>query len=152
MPRLCLTILLFLSLLSLGAFAVTAPETTDDPYVWLEDVHGAKPLAWVAEQNKKSLARAQGRSRATRKITTACCRFWMRPTAFPSGSLDHGFVYNFWQDAKNPKGIWRRTTIADYANPVPHWEILLDVDALAKAEKENWVFEGAECAPKETAA
>ena len=46
----------------------------------------------------------------------------MRPTAFLSGSLDHGFVYNFWQDAKNPKGLWRRTTIADYANPAPHWE------------------------------
>ena len=27
-----------------GAFAVSA----DDPYAWLEDIHGAKPLAWVA--------------------------------------------------------------------------------------------------------
>ena len=60
----------------------------------------------------------------------------------PFGSLDHGYVYNFWQDAKNPKGVWRRTTIADYQNAAPHWEVLLDVDALAKAEKENWVFEG----------
>ena len=60
MPRHCptiiLAILVFLPLLSLGAFAVTVPETAADPYVWLEDVHGAKPLAWVAEQNKKSLA------------------------------------------------------------------------------------------------
>ena len=50
-----LTILLFGPFLASGAFAVTA-ETDDDPYVWLEDVHGQKPLAWVAEQNKKSLA------------------------------------------------------------------------------------------------
>ena len=76
----------------------------------------------------------------------------MPPTAFPMGSLDHGFVYNFWQDAKNPKGIWRRTSIADYQNAAPHWEVLLDVDALAKAEKENWVFEGAECSPGPDAA
>src|SRR5262249_35664061 len=48
------------------------------------------------------------------------------------------------------KGVWRRTAIADYANPTPHWEVLLDVDALAKAEKENWVFEGASCNPSET--
>ncbi|HKD20935.1 MAG TPA: hypothetical protein VKB71_02925, partial [Rhizomicrobium sp.] len=27
----------------------------DDPYLWLEDVHGAKPLDWVKEQNTKSL-------------------------------------------------------------------------------------------------
>src|SRR5580692_12613665 len=32
-------------LFSLGAHAVTAAET--DPHVWLEDVHGQKPLAWV---------------------------------------------------------------------------------------------------------
>ena len=42
----------------------------------------------------------------------------MRTDRIPIGSLDHGFVYNFWQDAKNPKGLWRRTTIADYADPV----------------------------------
>ena len=72
------------------------------------------------------------------------------PDRIPSGSIRHGSVYNFWQDAKNPKGLWRRTSIADYANPAPKWDILLDVDALAKNEKENWVFEGAECAPKET--
>ena len=65
------------------------------------------------------------------------------------GSLSHGFVYNFWQDAANPKGLWRRTTIADYQNHAPKWELLLDVDALAKTEKENWVFKGAECSPGE---
>ena len=63
--------------------------------------------------------------------------------------LSHGFVYNFWQDAANPKGLWRRTAIADYQTPDPKWELLLDVDALAKADKENWVFKGAECSPGE---
>jgi prolyl oligopeptidase len=54
-----------------------------------------------------------------------------------------------WQDAANPKGLWRRTTIADYQNAQPRWEVLLDVDALAKTEKENWVFKGAQCSPGE---
>ena len=27
---------------------------TDDPYLWLEDVTGDKPLAWVKEHNAKS--------------------------------------------------------------------------------------------------
>ena len=35
--------------LTAGAFAVT------DPYAWLEDTHGEKPLAWVADHNKASL-------------------------------------------------------------------------------------------------
>ena len=154
-PRLSLTILLFLPLLSFGAHAVTTEtnKPTDhaigDPYVWLEDVHGAKPLAWVAEQNKKSLAVLKADPRYQKNYDSVL-QVLDAPDRIPSGSLDHGFVYNFWQDAQNPKGIWRRTTIADYANPVPHWEILLDVDALAKAEKENWVFEGAERAPGES--
>jgi prolyl oligopeptidase len=142
MTRLSL-ILAFLCFASAGAQAVT------DPYAWLEDIHGAKPLAWVKEQNQKSLAVLKADPRYQKNYQSVL-DVLDAPDRIPSGSLDHGFVYNFWQDAKNPKGIWRRATIADYANPSPHWDVLLDVDALAKAEKENWVFEGAECAPKQT--
>ena len=147
MLRLNLTMFLILPLLTFGAHAVTAAE--NDPYVWLEDVHGQKPLAWVAEQNRKSLSVLKAGPRYQKNYDSVL-QVLDAPDRIPSGSLDHGFVYNFWQDAKNPKGLWRRTAIADYANPAPHWEVLLDVDALAKAEKENWVFEGAECAPKES--
>ena len=45
--------LLLGSVLASGAFAMSA--TSDDPYAWLEDVHGAKPLDWVREQNARSL-------------------------------------------------------------------------------------------------
>ena len=50
--KLCLTLLLLGVFLMPGAQAVT----DDDPYAWLEDVHGAKPLAWVKERNAKSQA------------------------------------------------------------------------------------------------
>ncbi|HEV7960790.1 MAG TPA: hypothetical protein VGP01_07135, partial [Rhizomicrobium sp.] len=143
MPRFSLTILAFLSFAFAGAQAVT------DPYAWLEDVHGAKPLAWVKEQNKKSLAVLKAGPRYEKNYHSVL-DVLDAPDRIPAGSLDHAFVYNFWQDAKNPKGVWRRTGIADYANPSPRWDVLLDVDALAKAEKEDWVFEGAECAPQET--
>jgi prolyl oligopeptidase len=127
-----------------GAFALD----TKDPYAWLEDVHGPKPLAWVAAQNKAALGtlKADPRYDANYKSILSVLD---APDRIPYGSLHHGFVYNFWQDAKNPKGIWRRTTIADYQNPAPHWDVLLDLDALAKAEKENWVFKGAQVAPGE---
>jgi prolyl oligopeptidase len=143
MPRLSLTLLL-LFLASFGVHAVSADEK--DPYVWLEDVHGAKPLAWVKEQNQKSMKVLKADPRYQHDYDSIL-EVLDAPDRIPSGSLNHDYVYNFWQDAKNPKGLWRRTSIADYANPEPHWETLLDVDALAKAEKENWVFEGAECAP-----
>ena len=53
------------------------------------------------------------------------------------------YLYNFWQDAEHPKGLWRRTTLAEYRRDQPGWEILLDVDALAAQEGENWVWQGA---------
>ena len=53
--------------------------------------------------------------------------------------------YNFWRDAKNPRGLWRRTTLDEYRKEHPQWETVLDLDALAAAEKENWVWHGADC-------
>ncbi len=123
-------------------------EDPADPYAWLEDVHGQKPLAWVAEQNKQSLGLLKADPRY-QKNYDSILEVLDAADRIPMGSLSHGYVYNFWQDAANPKGLWRRTTIADYQNPAPKWELLLDVDALAKAEKENWVFKGAECSPGE---
>jgi prolyl oligopeptidase len=130
-----------------GACAVTAKDIPQsDPYAWLEDVHGAKPLAWVAEQNKKSLGPLKADPRY-QKNYDSILDVLDATDRIPAPGLDHGLVYNFWQDAQNPKGIWRRTSVADYRDKAPHWELLLDVDALARTEKENWVWEGAECSP-----
>ncbi|HEX5421456.1 MAG TPA: S9 family peptidase, partial [Gammaproteobacteria bacterium] len=128
-----------------GARAVTP----NDPYVWLEDVHGAKPLEWVAEQNEKSLRVLKADPRYEENYSSILSVL-DASDRIPFGSLYHGWVYNFWQDAANPKGVWRRTSADDYRKADPHWEVLLDVDALAKAEKENWVFAGASCAPRQT--
>ena len=54
---------------------------------------------------------------------------------------DH--FYNLWRDAANPKGLWRRTTLAEYRKQDPAWEIVLDLDALSAKEGENWVWHGA---------
>ncbi|MEQ1518878.1 MAG: prolyl oligopeptidase family serine peptidase, partial [Usitatibacteraceae bacterium] len=55
------------------------------------------------------------------------------------------FLYNFWQDEKNIRGVWRRTTMAEYKKAEPMWETVLDLDQLAKDEKENWVWKGSNC-------
>ena len=54
------------------------------------------------------------------------------------------YYYNFWRDAKNPRGLWRRTTLDEYKKAKPNWEIVLDLDALGKEEKTNWVWHGAQ--------
>jgi prolyl oligopeptidase len=120
-------------------------DTTADPYLWLEDVHGAKPLAWVKEQNAKSMAVLRT-DPSYQKDYEAILKVMDATDRIPYGDLDHGYVFNFWQDAQHPKGIWRRTTVADYAQAAPDWELLLDIDRLAADEQENWVWKRAECA------
>ncbi|HEX4636768.1 MAG TPA: prolyl oligopeptidase family serine peptidase [Rhizomicrobium sp.] len=148
--RMKLSALLFAPLLSyvLASGALAVPASQSDPYAWLEDVHGEKPLSWVKEQNAVSLGRLKTDPRY-QKDYDSILEVLDATDRIPMGSLSHGFVYNLWQDAANPKGLWRRTTIADYQNAQPRWEVLLDVDALAKTEKENWVFKGAQCSPGE---
>jgi prolyl oligopeptidase len=117
-----------------------------DPYLWLEDVHGAKPLEWVKAQNARSTAILQA-DPSYQNDYDAILRVMDATDRIPYGDLDHQYVFNFWQDAQHPKGVWRRTSVADYAKAAPDWELLLDLDLLAADEHENWVWKGAECTP-----
>ncbi len=134
---------------AIAAFLVLAAsakgaDSVEDPYLWLEDIHGAKPLAWVAEQNDrtKNVLKADPRYQPT---NDAILKVLDATDRIPMGGIDKNFVFNFWQDAANPKGVWRRTTLADYATKDPHWETLIDVDKLAAGERENWIWKGAGC-------
>ena len=49
-------------------------------------------------------------------------------------------LFNFWKDAEHPRGLWRTTTLESYRTDNPDWEILLDLDALAEAEGEDWIW------------
>jgi prolyl oligopeptidase len=128
------------------ALAQGASVEQNDPYLWLEDIHGEKPLAWVKEQNARSIQLLQADPRY-QKNYDAILKVLDAQDRIPFGSLKQNYVFNFWQDAANPKGIWRRTTIADYQTANPKWETLLDIDKLSKDEGKSWVFKGAGCTP-----
>ena len=120
-----------------------APD--DDPHIWLEEVEGEAPLAWVKEQNARTLARFGGpRFKADTETLAA---IFDRPDNIPYISRRAGLIYNFWQDAAHKRGIWRRTTLAAFGKDAPDWDVLLDVDALAAAEGEDWVWQGASTFP-----
>ena len=116
----------------------------EDPYLWLEDVEGEDALTWVEAQNEQSvgylesLATFDGLYDRNLEILNSDDRI-----ASPGLRGDHAF--NFWRDANNQRGLWRRTTLDDYISGNPDWEIILDLDALADAEGEDWVWKGASC-------
>ena len=143
------------ALIAAAALSITAPLAVladgppapdADPYVWLEDVHGAKPLEWVEKENARSLAVLKGDPRyepfhqETLKLVNATDRI-------PGPMLIGADVYNFWQDEKNVRGLWRRTSPASYATAEPKWETVIDLDQLSAAEHANWVWQGASCPP-----
>ena len=129
----------------LASSAPSAAQTPDDPYIWLEDVYGAKPMAWVEQHNAKTTTALEADPRYQRYYSEALA-IAQAKDRIPVGSFLAGQIYNFWQDADHVRGIWRRATIASYATGKPEWETVLDLDALAAAEKANWVWKGAQCA------
>ena len=121
-------------------------DAAADPYRWLEAAESPRALAWVEQQNARSLAVLKGDPRYARLHAEALA-IVNATDRIPSPSLVGAAVYNFWQDPAHIRGLWRRTSRADYAAAEPAWETVLDLDALSAAEKANWVWKGANCPP-----
>jgi len=113
-----------------------------DPYLWLENIDGEDALAWVRERNDATIARFDDadfqrmRSEALEVLDT--------DTRIPYVRRRGDYLYNFWRDAANPRGLWRRTTLDSYRTDDPAWDVIIDVDELARADGENWVWVGAD--------
>ena len=123
---------------------MSADPSAEDPFLWLEDVLGERALAWVGERNRES----QGELTALPSYAELRPRLLAVLNArdrIPQVTRRGEFFYNFWQDAGHQRGLWRRTTLAQYRQPEPAWQTLLDLDALAAAEGEDWVWKGATC-------
>jgi prolyl oligopeptidase len=120
-------------------------SAADDPFIWLEEVDSPQSRAWVAARNaetEKALC-----DDGFERDRAAILDILNAPDRVPWIAQRGPYVYNFWQDEQNRKGLWRRTTMASYRTPAPGWEVMLDIDALAKAEGEDWVWRGCTTLP-----
>jgi prolyl oligopeptidase len=112
-----------------------------DPHVWLEEVDGEAPLAWVRERNAEALDRLGGDLHTT--IRDEILEVLDSKDKIPAVGEAGGHLYNVWQDEDHERGLWRRTTLESYRTAEPEWEVLLDLDALSEAEGVGWVWHGA---------
>ena len=131
---------------ALAALALCAPAApalaADDPYQWLEDIAGARSMAWVTAHNEATakrlgaLPRYPGLYRDAMAVLGSASRL-------PEVQQHGRWLYNVWQDEAHPRGVYRRTTLAEFRKDAPRWETLLDVDALSKEEGTPFAFGGA---------
>jgi prolyl oligopeptidase len=122
--------------------AMSADSDLIDPFLWLEEVQGERALAWVHARNAESRAVLERHPRFA-AMRDGFQAILDSADKIPQLSRRGDWFYNLWKDAAQPRGLWRRTTLASFATPAPNWETVLDLDALARAEGENWVWAGA---------
>ena len=117
---------------------------SQDPFLWLEEVTGEKALDWVKSRNQETRHQLDGDA-GFQQLRGQLQTILDSKDRIPGITQMGNAVYNFWTDAEHPRGVWRKTTLEEYKKTAPHWEVVLDIDALAKNEKENWVFKNSVC-------
>jgi prolyl oligopeptidase len=132
------------ALSGLITIGTAATAGSDDPFIWLEEVHSERAMNWVKAENAKTDGvlerdpRFEQLFRDAKVIAEAKDRI-------PEPSVLAGQIFNFWQDADHAHGIWRVTSQADFQTAAPQWRTVIDLDALSKAENANWFWKGAAC-------
>ncbi|PLC01591.1 S9 family peptidase [Variovorax sp. RO1] len=122
---------------------MTSAHDNDDN-LWLEDIDGEAALDWARQQNARTV-HTHAQSPDFQAIEQGLLEVLDSDARIPMVSKIGPLYYNFWRDKAHPKGLWRRTTLAEYRTPEPDWETVLDLDALAAEDGENWVWHGADC-------
>lgn len=127
-----------------SSLIITNTFATEDPFLWLEEVESKQALDWVKKQNDESLThlKSQKSYQATFDNTLAILNDKER---IPYAAERAGYYYNFWRDETHVRGVYRRTTFAEYQKDSPKWETVLNLDELAEQENENWVYKGMNC-------
>lgn len=134
------------ALAAMALLAATPVLAAATPFEWLESVEGKEAMDWVRAENAKALPVLTGDARYP-ALEAEALKILSAQDRIPTPTFHGEDIYNFWQDAVNTRGVWRRTTLDSYRTEAPAWETVLDIDALAKAENANWIWKGADCRP-----
>ncbi|MEM9280790.1 MAG: prolyl oligopeptidase family serine peptidase [Verrucomicrobiota bacterium] len=132
----------FVLLVIFSLFPAAPVASEEDPYLWLEEIEGEKALQWVKQRSREDTKELEAVAEFE-TIQKQLLDIFNSRDRIPSPDVRNKWIYNFWQDKDHIRGIWRRTTRSQYITDEPKWETVLDLDALAEAEDENWVWEGA---------
>lgn len=115
---------------------------------YLEEVTSPQALRFAEIENVLSIARLKTDplfsviEKEVLDIITAKDKL---PTIF----FAHGFLYQYWQDQIQVRGQLKRLSVEDYNASKNNWEVVFDLDVVAKVEDKNWVWKGLDCYKKD---
>ena len=112
----------------------------DGEHAWPEEVDGDRALEWVRAQNERAVERLGEPSKTALYERVYGILTSKDKIPYLRKIGDH--FYNFWSDAENTRGVWRRTDLESYRAGHPAWETVLSIDYLCEAEGESWVYKG----------
>jgi len=131
-----------LLLLMMSSIPFIHSNTQEDNFRWLEEVDSDRALNWVKARNKPTLEFLSAQEGFEQKKKDAL-EILTASDRIVYGSIRGDLVYNFWQSATQPQGVWRRTSFANYKSGDYEWETVLDLDLLSEKEGIKWVWKGA---------
>lgn len=106
---------------------------------WLENTGDPEVTEWVNTANAATIERLTHDPRFEEVRQQLIKHF--SDTARTPGVIRLGnYLYNHWQDEKNPRGVYRRTTLDEFRKPEPRWETVLDLDELSKGMDEGYAM------------
>jgi len=125
--------------------AAAKKDEHNDPFIWLEDVDAVKSMEWVHEQNKNTADEYKANPMYQELYEQALSTL-NNKSRIPSVSQRGEWVYNYWKDETNPRGIYRRVKLKDFnKKDDPKWQVVLDMDQYNRDHEGNWVFKGMNC-------
>ncbi len=117
-------------------------KAQEDKYLWLEDIDGEKSMEFVKAENKATLDELS-KEKDFQEIYEKSLEIYNSSDRIAYPRIRGKYVYNFWEDADHERGIWRRCLLTEYyANRIPNWETLIDMDKLSKKDDVRWVYKG----------
>lgn len=114
------------------------PESVE--FGWLEEIHGAAALEWVAARNAETLARVKDdprfarAERISRSVPTIADRI--------SVACVGGYLHRISRAPDNPAGIWQRASLESLTAGRPEWRDILDLRNLPKIDGRTPIWRG----------
>ncbi|MEM1009950.1 MAG: hypothetical protein AAGJ35_13215, partial [Myxococcota bacterium] len=128
--------------------AVTQRMNEKEKFLWLQERTGQRAQSWVRKQNQRTLGALQ-KNPLYEQLKNKLLSDYNDPQKLIRGQRMSGYVYDFHQNAQHTRGVWRRVPEQDFDNASnPNklsWEIVFDLDQVAKQENRDWVFEEVSC-------